>query len=111
MVKNRIVKIKGYYYSFDKKGRLQKNRSVSKNGYTYYANKQGRLITGWRTSKGYSYYYDRNRRMVKDRIVKIGGYYSILPTKKAALSPAGSPLTKNASISIKKGKRSRASRP
>lgn len=71
------VKIKGNYYFYNAKGRLQSG-SIQYKGNYYYSQPDGKRVTGWVKANNRKYYYDKKTgAMYRSRWADIGGkrYY------------------------------------
>ena len=74
----------GYYY-YDDQGHLILNAGIQFNGYWYYLDGSGRRYESQFRQKGADwYYYDEEGHLVMDRDLKIGGYRYIFQSNGAA---------------------------
>ena len=74
----------GYYY-YDDRGHLILNAGIQFNGYWYYLDGSGRRYESQFRRKDVDwYYYDEEGHLVMDRDLKIGGYRYIFQSNGAA---------------------------
>ena len=64
----------GDFYYYDSNGHMTANKGLKIEGFWYYFTASGKMLTGWRQKGNDWYYYDGNGHMVSDCTIYIAGY-------------------------------------